>query len=301
MEIWENRQIEDLDGEYWLPIKDYEGLYEISNKGRVKSLKRDTKTKIVHEALILKQKKGGGGYIQVKLSKESKTWMPIVSRLVAEIFKKEEKPLYPCIANHIDHIRHHNWVENINWLTQSQNIRDSYNSGNRTQKGESNNMAKITMEIAISVREFYKENNHMSYKEIATHFNLKDSMIKSIINNKRFEEVKEWIPSGSLTLDIATGGKGIPRNGKTTCILGKESSSKTTLALHIIAEDQKLGNTCAFLDVEGTLDLEYAEDLGVDLEKLHLVDRESLLKALGVKDRDIISGEEWLELLCKML
>ncbi|MEI6186897.1 MAG: DNA recombination/repair protein RecA [Alphaproteobacteria bacterium] len=120
-------------------------------------------------------------------------------------------------------------------------------------------------------------------------------------SSKQMEEVAEWCSTGSLTLDLATGGLGIPKGGKTTCILGKESSSKTTLALHIIAEDQKKGNRCAFCDVEGTLDLEYAKSLGVNLDLLDLVDRESLLKANGVKDRDIVSGEEWIEITCKLL
>lgn len=120
-------------------------------------------------------------------------------------------------------------------------------------------------------------------------------------SDRKFGEILHWTPSGSLTLDMATGGKGIPKDGKTTCILGKEGSSKTTLALHIITEEQKQGGLCAFLDVEGTIDLTYAESIGVDLTRLHLVDRESLLKSLGVKDREIVSGEEWLELLCKVL
>lgn len=120
-------------------------------------------------------------------------------------------------------------------------------------------------------------------------------------SERKFNEIKHWCPSGSLTLDMATGGKGIPKDGKTTCILGKEGSSKTTLALHIIGEEQKQGGLCAFLDVEGSIDLEYAESIGVDLSRLHLIDRVSLLKSLGVKDREIISGEEWLELLCKVL
>lgn len=120
-------------------------------------------------------------------------------------------------------------------------------------------------------------------------------------SDRKLEEVKEWVSTGSLTLDMATGGKGIPKGGKCTCIIGKESSSKTTLALHVIAEDQKKGELCAFLDAENTLDLEYAEAIGVDLDRLHIVDRESLLKVLGIKDRKMISGEEWLELACKMI
>lgn len=121
-----------------------------------------------------------------------------------------------------------------------------------------------------------------------------------VASNKQLDTVKEWTSTSSLTLDLATGG-GIPKGGKCTCILGKESASKTTLLLHIIAEDQKKGNLAAFCDVEGTLDLEYAQAIGVDLTRLHLIDRECLLKANGIKDRDIISGEEWIEIACKLL
>ena len=120
-------------------------------------------------------------------------------------------------------------------------------------------------------------------------------------SSKKLSEVKEWCKTGSLSLDLATGNKGIPKGGLCTCILGKESAGKTTLALHIIAEDQKKGNFAAYCDAEGTLDLEYAESIGVNLDKLHLIDRESLLKANGIKDRDIISGEEWIEITCKLL
>lgn len=121
----------------------------------------------------------------------------------------------------------------------------------------------------------------------------------SSIKNK---SVKEWTSTGSLTLDLATKG-GIPKGGLCTCILGKESSSKTTLLLSIIAQEQKKNPNalCAFCDVEGTLDLEYAESIGVDLSRLYVIDRESLLKANGIKDRDIISGEEWIEIACKLL
>lgn len=119
----------------------------------------------------------------------------------------------------------------------------------------------------------------------------------------KLENVKEWTSTGSITLDLATKG-GIPKGGLCTCILGKESASKTTLLLSIIAQEQKKNpeTLCAFCDVEGTLDLDYAENgVGVDLSRLHLIDRESLLKANGIKDRDIISGEEWIEIACKLL
>jgi recombination protein RecA len=69
------------------------------------------------------------------------------------------------------------------------------------------------------------------------------------------------IPSGSLGLDLAVGIGGMPR-GRILEIYGPESSGKTTLALHVIAEAQKLGGTCAFIDAEHALDPTYARKLG---------------------------------------
>ncbi len=79
--------------------------------------------------------------------------------------------------------------------------------------------------------------------------------------------VVEAIPTGSISLDIATGIGGIPR-GRIVEIFGPESSGKTTLALHIIAEAQKMGGKAAFIDAEHALDPEYAKNLGVDTDEL---------------------------------
>ncbi|MGH7067838.1 MAG: ATPase domain-containing protein, partial [Acetobacteraceae bacterium] len=75
------------------------------------------------------------------------------------------------------------------------------------------------------------------------------------------------ISSGSLGLDLALGIGGLPR-GRIVEIYGPESSGKTTLALHAIAEAQKSGGTCAFIDAEHALDPTYARKLGVDVENL---------------------------------
>jgi recombination protein RecA len=77
----------------------------------------------------------------------------------------------------------------------------------------------------------------------------------------------EGIPTGALSLDLALGGKGVPK-GRIVEIFGPESSGKTTLCLHIIAEAQKLGGTCAFVDAEHALDPAWAKRLGVSLKDL---------------------------------
>ena len=77
----------------------------------------------------------------------------------------------------------------------------------------------------------------------------------------------ETIPTGSLALDIALGVGGVPR-GRIVEIFGHESSGKTTLALHIVAEAQKTGGTAAFVDVEHAIDPMYAKRIGVDMENL---------------------------------
>ncbi len=77
----------------------------------------------------------------------------------------------------------------------------------------------------------------------------------------------EAIPTGALSLDIALGIGGIPR-GRVTEVYGPESSGKTTLCLHVIAEAQKLGGLAAFIDAEHALDVNYAKRLGVDTSNL---------------------------------
>ena len=91
------------------------------------------------------------------------------------------------------------------------------------------------------------------------------------------------IPSGCLTLDLALGIGGFPR-GRIIEIYGPESSGKTTVALHIIAETQKLGGVAAFIDAEHALDPVYAKHLGVDLENLYVSQPDTGEQALDICD-----------------
>lgn len=97
------------------------------------------------------------------------------------------------------------------------------------------------------------------------------------------------IPTGSLTLDIALGVGGIPR-GRVIEIYGPESSGKTTVALHVVAEAQKMGGDAAFIDAEHALDPVYAKNLGVDIDNLIVAQPDTGEQALEIAEALIRSG-----------
>ncbi|KUJ95620.1 MAG: Protein RecA [Desulfonauticus sp. 38_4375] len=97
------------------------------------------------------------------------------------------------------------------------------------------------------------------------------------------------IPSGSISLDLALGIGGIPR-GRVTEIFGPESSGKTTLALHVIAEAQKQGGVAAFIDAEHALDVDYAKKLGVKTDELLISQPDYGEQALEIADLLVRSG-----------
>ena len=99
----------------------------------------------------------------------------------------------------------------------------------------------------------------------------------------------EAIPTGALSLDIALGIGGIPR-GRIVEIYGPESSGKTTLALHMIAEAQKLGGEAAFIDAEHALDPVYAKHLGVDIDNLIVSQPDTGEQALEITEALVRSG-----------
>ena len=116
------------------------------------------------------------------------------------------------------------------------------------------------------------------------------------LGDKKVMDV-EAVPTGSLGLDIALGIGGLPK-GRIIEIYGPESSGKTTLALHSVAEAQKNGGVCAFIDAEHALDPLYAGKLGVDLDDLLISQPDTGEQALdirrigAIKDRDEVVGNQ---------
>jgi recombination protein RecA len=109
-----------------------------------------------------------------------------------------------------------------------------------------------------------------------------------MMNEKGVTE-QEFIPTGSIGLDVALGIGGLPK-GRVVEIYGPESSGKTTLAIHVIAEAQKKGGICAFIDAEHAFDSVYAQKLGVDIDNLLISQPDYGEQALEIADRLILSG-----------
>jgi recombination protein RecA len=107
--------------------------------------------------------------------------------------------------------------------------------------------------------------------------------------NERSQEPMDVVSTGSIGLDAALGIGGLPR-GRVIEIYGPESSGKTTIATHVIAEAQKKGGMCAFIDAEHAFDSIYAQKLGVDIDNLLISQPDYGEQALEIADRLILSG-----------
>jgi recombination protein RecA len=107
--------------------------------------------------------------------------------------------------------------------------------------------------------------------------------------NEKGDQVQEVISTGSIGLDMALGIGGLPK-GRVVEIYGPESSGKTTVAIHVIAEAQKKGGICAIIDAEHAFDSAYAQKLGVDVDNLLISQPDYGEQALEIADRLILSG-----------
>lgn len=178
-------KIQNLEGEVWLPVVGYEGFYEISNKGRLKTVKKTVRTKSngrhPRKERILNPTINQKGYYHTSLHREASVKWFTIHRLVAQAFipNPENKPQ----VNHIDSTPLNNNVENLEWCTHGENMKHGFLYGRKTQKGEKNNQAKITREIAEKVRELYAEGN-LTQWQVGEVFGLARCHIKDITTYK---------------------------------------------------------------------------------------------------------------------
>ena len=167
-----------LRDEIWKDIKGYEGMYQISNLGRVKSLKRGG-------VRILKLNKKKRGYIDVVLSKKGNVKTIRVHRLVALAFLKN-KNKYPCI-NHIDNCPSNNQVVNLEWTTYLKNTQHALRQGRMTgARGEIQTTSKLVKKQVLQIR---KLSGKISQEAIAKRYGVSRGAITSILLRKNWKHI----------------------------------------------------------------------------------------------------------------
>lgn len=173
--------LENLPGEMWKDIPDYDGDYQESNFGRTKSFKNG-KEKILKPYITPK------GYLSVGLFKEAKGKKKYIHRLVAELFipNPENKPQ----INHIDGCKLNNHFENLEYLTDKENLDHAVKLG-LIKSGEDNYQAKLTAEQVREIRKLYvKGRSGFDYGGLAEKFNVCESTIQRVVNYKRYKNVE---------------------------------------------------------------------------------------------------------------
>ena len=172
----------------WKTIQGFEGLYEVSNLGAVKSLE---KMWVVNKAIrnkpetIMKQSTDSNGYFQVELSKNGKAKKYLVHRLIAKAFI--ENPDNKNDVNHINCIKKDNRVENLEWATRSENIRHALdNNLVDSAKGSRHGMSILKEEDVIKIRSL---GDKYTKKELAEMFGVGRRSINQILNKKSWKHI----------------------------------------------------------------------------------------------------------------
>ena len=166
--------------EIWLPIKGYEGYYEVSNKGQLRSISRlvnaklNSKRKVISR--IRKLSVSGHGYYKVNLSIGDKRISELIHRLVAItwISNPKNKPL----INHVDGNKLNNNIDNLEWCTASENTQHSWDIGIKRA-------AKLKQEQVLQIRNNYQGN----YKKGAEYYGMAYNTYKSIILGKTYKDI----------------------------------------------------------------------------------------------------------------
>ena len=175
--------------EIWKPIKDFEGLYEVSNLGRVKSLSRLKHPNCGRYYLkekILKIWKNPNGYYATCLSKNG-NHTKTIHRLVAETFIPNQNN-YPCV-NHKDEDKSNNCVDNLEWCTRSENMKHAYGHGLKSSKGMKNGRNILSEEDIKYIRSNYiPRDNNFGSKVLASKFGVAHQTISAVIRRQNWKE-----------------------------------------------------------------------------------------------------------------
>lgn len=201
--------------EVWKPIKHFEGIYEVSSYGRVKSLSRMItygQYKKQSKEILLKPQKDKNGYVTYSLSKNGFTRSYLAHRLVADAFITQ--PNEGTEINHIDCNKENNHIENLEWVTRAENIRHAFANGLMVRhKGSKNGSALLTEEQVIKIKKDISEGK-LYLREIAKKFGVSLTCISHINNGNTwshvpFPEVKSVKGKRFLREEIVAEIKGL--------------------------------------------------------------------------------------------
>lgn len=170
--------------EIWKPIKGYEGRYEVSTLGRVKSLKRISDQNHLLPERILKACNGKSDYLITGLRKDRKKKSYPVHRLVALTFLPN--PENKQQVNHKNGVKHDNRLCNLEWVTPYENTKHALETGLSSSTGEKNNNSKLTKVDVLQIRE---NKNSLSVTQLSKEFGVGKAQISRIINRQLWQHV----------------------------------------------------------------------------------------------------------------
>lgn len=181
-----------MTDEIWKPVKGYEGLYEVSDLGNIKSLRKRVDSGKCHRTYperILKAHPDPKGYMKVVLSdREHNSHICKVHRLVAEAFISNPDNL-PQV-NHIDGNKTNNALSNLEWCDQSKNMKHAFKLGLKSLSGEFNPAAKLSSEDVEFIRSHYKRRDkEFGVIGLAKRFNVHRKTVGRVIQNRSWSEV----------------------------------------------------------------------------------------------------------------
>lgn len=171
----------DITGEIWRDIEGYEGLYQVSNLGRVRSLKAT-------HPRVLKLKSEKDGYLVASLYKKGVKY-PVVHRLVAKAFIPN--PENKCTVNHIDGDKKNNRVENLEWATHKENLEHALETGLRPPiAGTHSHFAKLNEDEVRYIRSHYKKScKEYGARALARKFNISQESVVRIVKRQTYRNV----------------------------------------------------------------------------------------------------------------
>lgn len=182
--------------EVWRDIRDYEGLYQVSNLGNVRSLTKET-TRIYKNGKVITYKRKGknlklpldtSGYPRIALYKEKKSTYVFVHRLVAQTFLENEDPSLYIQVNHKDGVKTNNRVDNLEWCTRSENLQHAHDIGlKKSPVGEKHGRCKLNESDVIKIRELL--NQGVSGEKLAKIYKVSRMQISRIRNKKRWKHI----------------------------------------------------------------------------------------------------------------